>query len=129
MLKGTISIGIIQAYIQYITLAAEPLTEVSYILNSLQSALASAERTFAFIDEMEEISDADNNKKIDKVNGEVIFDHVIFGYKKNKILMRDVSFIAKPGQKIAIVGATGVGNISYQNSDGVYILPITALKD
>lgn len=91
------------------TLAAEPLTETSYMINSLQSALASAERTFAFLDDEEEVPDTKTPVVLERAHGEIAFEHVSFGYFPDKILMKDISFTAHPGQKIAVVGATGAG--------------------
>lgn len=115
MLKGTMTIGVVQAFVQYVTLAAEPLTETSYMINSLQSALASAERTFDFLDATEEVPDTETPVQLEKSNGEVVFQNVSFGYEKDKILMKNISFTAKRGQKVAIVGATGAGKTTLVN--------------
>lgn len=97
------------------TLAAEPLTETSYMINSLQSALASAERTFAFLDDEEEVPDTKTPVVLERAHGEIAFEHVSFGYFPDKILMKDISFTAHPGQKIAVVGATGAGKTTLIN--------------
>lgn len=115
MLTGAMSLGIAQAFFQYITLAAEPLTETSYMINSLQSALASAERTFEFLDDEEEVPDTDHPAVLERAHGEIAFEHVSFGYFPDKILMKDISFTAHPGQKIAVVGATGAGKTTLIN--------------
>lgn len=115
MLTGAMSLGIAQAFFQYITLAAEPLTETSYMINSLQSALASAERTFEFLDDEEEVPDTDHPAALERAHGEIAFEHVSFGYFPDKILMKDISFTAHPGQKIAVVGATGAGKTTLIN--------------
>ena len=115
MAQGTLTIGIVQAFFQYINLAAEPLTQTSYMINSLQSALASAERTFEFLDEEEEIPDTKTPVIIARSNGKIAFEHVSFGYFPDSILMKDISFTAKPGQKIAIVGSTGAGKTTLIN--------------
>lgn len=115
MLTGAMSLGIAQAFFQYITLAAEPLTETSYMINSLQSALASAERTFEFLDEEEEIPDTAHPVVLERAHGEISFEHVSFGYFPDKILMKDISFTAHPGQKIAVVGSTGAGKTTLIN--------------
>lgn len=107
--------GLAQAFFQYITLAAEPLTETSYMINSLQSALASAERTFAFLDEEEEVPDTAQPVVLGRARGEIAFEHVSFGYFPDKILMKDISFTAHPGQKIAVVGSTGAGKTTLIN--------------
>ena len=115
MLAGNMTIGVVQAYFQYVTLAAEPFTEASFMINSLQSALASAERTFAFLDDEEDVPDTLTPVNIDRAEGEIAFEHVSFGYTPEKILMKDISFTAKPGQKIAVVGATGAGKTTLIN--------------
>ncbi len=115
MIKGTMSFGVVQAYFQYIGICSEPLTEASYMINSLQSAFASAERTFEFLDEKEEIEDIKNPQVIEKANGIVSFENVSFGYSKDKILMKNINFTANKGQKIAIVGATGAGKTTLIN--------------
>lgn len=115
MLDGSMTVGIVQAFFQYMNLAAEPLTETSYMINSLQAALASAERTFSFLDEEEEISDSTSPAHINNAKGEIEFNHISFGYTPDKILMKDISFTAKPGQKIAVVGSTGAGKTTLIN--------------
>lgn len=115
MLKGKMTIGIVQAFFQYINIAAEPLTETSYMLNSLQSALASAERTFDFIDASEEMRDTLTPATLKNVKGEIAFHNISFGYTPKKILMKDIDFTAKPGQKIAVVGSTGAGKTTLIN--------------
>ena len=115
MLQGKMTLGVVQAFFQYINIAAEPLTETSYMINSLQAALASAERTFRFLDAEEEIADANAPVHLQSAKGEITFDRVSFGYTPEKILMKDISFTAKPGQKIAIVGATGAGKTTLIN--------------
>lgn len=115
MIQGNMTVGIVQAYFQYMNLAAEPLTETSYMINSLQAALASAERTFQFLDAKEEIADTQTPAQLKDVSGEIAFDHVSFGYVPEKILMKDISFTAHPGQKIAVVGATGAGKTTLIN--------------
>lgn len=115
MLQGKMTLGVVQAFFQYINMAAEPLTETSYMINSLQSALASAERTFAFLDEQEEIPDAKKAVAVSGVKGEISFENVSFGYTPDKILMKNISFTAQPGQKIAVVGSTGAGKTTLIN--------------
>lgn len=115
MLKNIMTIGVVQAFVQYVTMAAEPLTETSYMINSLQSALASAERTFDFLDAEEEVADASNAVDVGRARGEVVFQNVSFGYEKDKMLMKNLSFVAQRGQKIAIVGSTGAGKTTLVN--------------
>ena len=115
MLQGSMSLGIVQAFFQYITMAAEPLTETSYMVNSLQSALASAERTFEFLDEEEEVPDTLTPTHLENVEGRISFENVSFGYTPDNILMKNISFTANPGQKIAVVGSTGAGKTTLIN--------------
>lgn len=115
MLNGTMTIGVVQAFFQYINQTAEPLTEASYMINSLQSAFASAKRTFELLDEEEEIPDPQNPVEVAHAKGEICFDHISFGYGPDKLLMKDISFTASPGKKIAVVGSTGAGKTTLVN--------------
>lgn len=115
MLKGTMSIGVVQAFFQYVNQAAEPLTQASFMINTLQSALASAERTFELLDNAEEVPDTDMPAVLERAEGTISFEHVSFGYDPSKILMKDISFTVKPGQKIAVVGSTGAGKTTLIN--------------
>lgn len=115
MLNGSMTIGIVQAFFQYINLAAEPLTEMSYMINSLQSALASAERTFRFLDAQEEVKETQTPVHLENAKGEIAFHDVSFGYTPDKILMKKIHFTAKSGQKIAVVGSTGAGKTTLIN--------------
>lgn len=115
MLSGTMTVGVVQAFFQYINQAAEPLTEASFMVNSLQSALASAKRTFELLDEEEEIPDPAVPLELERAKGEIAFEHVSFGYEPDHLLMKDISFTAKPGQKIAVVGSTGAGKTTLVN--------------
>lgn len=115
---GRMTVGVAQAFYQYINQVSEPLTEASYMINSLQSALASAERMFELLDEDEERPDPSPDEAMhvaEPVHGQIVFDHVRFGYDPNKPLMKDVSFAAEPGRKIAIVGSTGAGKTTLIN--------------
>lgn len=115
MLNGTMTIGIVQAFFQYMNLAAEPLTETSYMINSLQAALASAERTFDFLDAPEEVKDISKPLELKNPKGEISFKNISFGYNEDNILMKNINFTAKAGQKIAIVGSTGAGKTTLIN--------------
>lgn len=115
MLNGRMTVGVVQAFFQYINQTAEPLTEASYMINSLQAALASANRTFELLDETEEIPDPAQPEVLERAKGNISFEHVSFGYDPKKILMKDISFSAKPGQKIAVVGSTGAGKTTLVN--------------
>ena len=115
MLNGTMTVGVVQAFFQYVNQTAEPLTEASYMINSLQAALASAERTFELLDEEEEIPDPASPAVVEHAVGHVAFEHVSFGYDADRLLMKDISFEARPGQKIAVVGSTGAGKTTLIN--------------
>ena len=115
MLNGTMTVGVVQAFFQYVNQTAEPLTEASYMINSLQSAFASAQRTFELLDEEEEIPDPADPAVVEGAEGRVAFEHVSFGYEPDRPLMQDISFTAEPGQKIAVVGATGAGKTTLIN--------------
>ena len=115
MLNGTMTVGVVQAFFQYVNQTAEPLTEASYMINSLQAALASAERTFALLDEEEEVPDPASPAVVEHAVGHVAFEHVSFGYDPDRLLMKNISFEARPGQKIAVVGSTGAGKTTLIN--------------
>ena len=116
LIAGQLSVGVFQAFFQYVTQASEPLTQLGLTVNMLQGALAAAERVFALLDEPEvEADPADALTPVEPVRGRVAFEHVRFGYSADKPLMRDVSLVAEPGQKVAIVGATGAGKTTLIN--------------
>lgn len=115
MLDGTMTVGVVQAFFQYVSQTEEPLTEASFMINSLQAAFASAKRTFELLDEEEEIPDPQTPAVLERAKGNVSFEHVSFGYRPDQILMKDISFTAKPGQKIAVVGSTGAGKTTLVN--------------
>ena len=115
MLAGTMTVGVVQAFFQYINQTAEPLTEASYMINSLQSALASAKRTFELLDEEEERPDPADPAVLERAKGRIAFEHVSFGYDPGRLLMKDISFHAELGQKIAVVGSTGAGKTTLVN--------------
>ncbi len=108
-INGTITIGDIQAFIQYVRSFTQPISQIANISNVLQQTLAAAERVFQFLAEPEEIPDTLTPVKLDTVQGRVDFKNVHFGYNPDKIIINDFSFYAEPGQKIAIVGPTGAG--------------------
>ena len=118
LVAGRMSIGVFQAFFQYIAQVGEPLTQFSFTINTLQNALASVERVFDVLDEGEVEPDPAPGQAATlpaAVEGAVAFEHVRFGYDPAHPLMRDVSFAAEPGQKIAIVGATGAGKTTLIN--------------
>ena len=109
--RGIITIGDIQAFIQYVRNFTQPIQQLAQVSNMLQSMAAASERVFEFLGEPEEEQNADPARRADPacIDGQVIFDHVKFGYTPEKTVIRDFSCDVKPGQKVAIVGPTGAG--------------------
>ncbi|MED0945497.1 hypothetical protein S3E15_00650 [Bacillus mycoides] len=107
--KRTIAVGDILAFVQYVRSFTQPIAQVAQIANVLQSTAAAAERVFEFLEEEEEVSEAENPVKLQKVQGQVTFQDVQFGYNPDKIIINNFSSNIKPGQKVAIVGPTGAG--------------------
>ncbi|SCG84292.1 putative ABC transporter ATP-binding protein Mb1303c [Proteiniborus sp. DW1] len=108
-IKKTIEVGDILSFIQYIKSFTQPITQVAQISNVLQSTVAAAERVFEFLEEEEEIKEAEVPVKLENVEGRVTFENIKFGYTKDKIIINNFSADIKPGQKVAIVGPTGAG--------------------
>ena len=115
LLDGALTVGRFQAFFQYVYQAGEPLTEGAYMINSMQSALACVERVYQLLDEEEISPEPENPEVVEKARGLVEFENVRFGYSPEKILMENISFQAKPGQKIAVVGSTGAGKTTLIN--------------
>lgn len=116
-MNGYITFGVIVAFIVYVRLFTNPLSQIAQAMTSLQSAAAASERIFEFI-EAEEMSDESALTKHldrDKVKGNITFDHVKFGYDSDRIIIKDFSAKVKPGEKIAIVGPTGAGKTTMVN--------------
>jgi len=107
--RGEIAIGDIQAFIQYVRSFTQPIQQIANISNILQQTMAAAERVFQFLAEEEEVPDTISPVHLEKVEGRVDFRNVRFGYNPDKIIIRDFTFYADPGQRIAIVGPTGAG--------------------
>ncbi|KAF5089502.1 putative ABC transporter ATP-binding protein [anaerobic digester metagenome] len=107
--NGRLSVGDIQAFIQYVRQFTQPIMQIANISNILQQTTAAAERVFTFLDEEEEVSESTTAFDLTKVSGSVDFDHVNFGYNPDKTVIKDFSAHIKEGQKIAIVGPTGAG--------------------
>lgn len=107
--KGTITIGDIVAFIQYVKRFTQPITQLAQVSNMLQSMAAAAERIFLFLDEPEETPEALSPADASRIGGQVTFDHVRFGYDSSKPVIHDFSCEVQPGQMVAIVGPTGAG--------------------
>ncbi len=116
-INDVIDFGVIVAFMLYIRLFTQPLSQIAQSISSLQSCAAASERVFEFLDEEEMPKENELTKKLikNKVQGEIEFDHVTFGYDKDKIIIKDFTVKAKPGDKIAIVGPTGAGKTTMVN--------------
>ena len=108
-IKNVITIGDIQAFIQYVKNFTQPIQQIAQVANQLQSMAAASERVFEFLEEEEEDITVENPVKPDHIEGSVEFSHVHFGYNPDQIIINDFSAKVKPGQQVAIVGPTGAG--------------------
>ncbi|MFY8264228.1 ABC transporter ATP-binding protein [Clostridium perfringens] len=108
-IKSVITVGDIQAFIQYVRSFNQPIAQMAQVANIMQSTAAAAERVFEFLDEEDEVKDPVNSVDPSEIRGEVEFEDVHFGYNEDKIIINDFSVDVKPGQKVAIVGPTGAG--------------------
>ncbi|MGX7272139.1 ABC transporter ATP-binding protein [Enterococcus haemoperoxidus] len=115
VLQGGITIGLLQAYLQYINQVSEPISTASYVINSIQAALAAVDRIFEILDAEEDVPEKANLQVIDQPTGAIAFDNVQFGYTEEKMLMKQVDFTVKPKQMVAIVGPTGAGKTTLVN--------------
>ncbi len=115
--QDIITFGVIVAFMIYIRLFTSPLQQMAQRLTNLQTAAASSERVFEFLEEDEMLDESDKTEYLDKTktNGDIVFNHVKFGYDSDKLIIKDFSCIAKPGQKVAIVGPTGAGKTTLVN--------------
>ncbi len=136
-LEGTISFGIIVAFMVYIRLFTQPLGQIAQSMQNLQSAAASSERVFEFLEEEEMSNEENKTKQFTKVKGNVEFKNIRFGYTKDKVIINNFSAKAKSGQKIAIVGPTGAGKTTivnllmrfYEIDSGDILIDNTSIKD
>lgn len=108
-IKGSIEVGDIQSFFQYIRNFTNPIQQIAQVVNLLQSSAAASERVFEFLEEPEEQQTAENPVSVKNLTGDVQFEHVSFGYNPDKIIIHDFSADITDGQKIAIVGPTGAG--------------------
>lgn len=115
VINGEIRIGDVQAAFQYVNQISEPITQLSYTMNNLQGALASAERVYDLLDELEEVPDTVSRRLLPAPKGNVTFENVQFGYTPDKMLMENISIDVKAGSKVAIVGPTGAGKTTLVN--------------
>lgn len=115
-----ISVGTLYIFSNYIRSFFDPIQELAEQFSTLQSSIASAEKIFTVMDETEFIPEAANPKESDKIIGKIEFDHVWFAYDGENYVLKDVSFVINPGEKVAFVGATGAGKSSILNLIGRY---------
>lgn len=117
VINNAITFGVIVAFISYVRMFTSPLSQIAQSLSLLQASAAASERVFEFVDEKEMLSEKHLTKTLSakKAKGEIEFKHVKFGYTDDKIIIKDFSAIAKPGQKVAIVGPTGAGKTTMVN--------------
>ena len=107
--KGSIEVGDIQSFIQYVRNFTQPIIQIAQVSNMLQSTAAAAERVFEFLNEEEEDQTVEHPVKLEKMEGRVEFEHVQFGYDPEKVIIHDFNCQVQPGQMVAIVGPTGAG--------------------
>jgi len=115
VINGHLTLGLAQAFLQYITQISEPVTTSAYIINSLQNALVSVERVYDILELPEEKELSEDTHLLDNTKGQIVFENVSFGYSKDKLLMKNVNFTAKAEQMVAIVGPTGAGKTTLIN--------------
>ena len=115
-----ISVGTLYIFSNYIRSFFDPIQELAEQFSTLQSSIASAEKIFTVMDEEEFIPEVENPKQPDKITGKIEFDHVWFAYDGENYVLKDVSFVINPGEKVAFVGATGAGKSSILNLIGRY---------
>ncbi len=108
-IRKVIQVGDILAFLQYVRMFTQPISQLSQIVNNLQSTVAAAERVFEFLEADEEVRDASGEFELDKIKGNVKFENVSFGYDENNLVIKDFNLSVEAGQKIAIVGPTGSG--------------------
>ena len=136
-IRGTIQIGDIQAFIQYVKNLTQPVQQVAQVTNMMQQMAAAAERVFELLEEKEEKQIVENPVSTEGIKGEVTFEHVKFGYNPDQIIIKDFSAHVKPGQQVAIVGPTGAGKTTmvkllmrfYDVNDGAILLDGHNIKD
>lgn len=119
-LQGTLSLGTLYLFINYIRRFFEPIQELAEQFGTLQSSLASAEKIFTILDEKPSIVNNETVLNPGRLKGEITFDHVWFAYEKDEYVLKDISFSIKPGERVAFVGATGAGKTSILNLIGRY---------
>ncbi|WP_274641817.1 ABC transporter ATP-binding protein [Streptococcus equinus] len=115
VINGDITMGDVVAFMTYVRIFSQPLSQIAQAFTQMQSATAAMSRVFEFLEEEEMEDDSHKERQLTAVKGEVTFDNVFFGYSKDKTIIHDFSAVAKPGQKVAIVGPTGAGKTTIVN--------------
>jgi ATP-binding cassette, subfamily B, multidrug efflux pump len=115
VIKGILTVGTLFVFMSYITRFFQPIQELSNIWNSVQSAMAAAERVFNIIDTPVEVSDADNAVELSAIQGRVAYNHMYFGYQKDHPVLKDIDLVIEPNTTVAFVGPTGVGKTTMIN--------------
>ena len=115
VINGHLTLGLAQAFLQYVTQISDPVTTAAYIINSLQNTLVSVERIYDILELPEEVDLTEDTHLLDNTKGQIVFENVSFGYTKDKLLMKNVNFTAKAEQMVAIVGPTGAGKTTLIN--------------
>ena len=115
VINGDITMGDIVAFMTYVRIFSQPLSQIAQAFTQMQSATAAMSRVFEFLEEVEMEDESHKERQLSDVKGEVTFDNVFFGYSKDKTIIHDFSAVAKPGQKVAIVGPTGAGKTTIVN--------------
>ena len=115
VINGHLTLGLAQAFLQYVTQISDPVTTAAYIINSVQNALVSVERIYDILELPEEVDLTEDTHLLDNTKGQIVFENVSFGYTKDKLLMKNVNFTAKAEQMVAIVGPTGAGKTTLIN--------------
>ena len=115
VINGHLTLGLAQAFLQYVTQISDPVTTAAYIINSLQNALVSVERIYDILELPEEVDLTEDTHLLDNTKEQIVFENVSFGYTKEKLLMKNVNFTAKAEQMVAIVGPTGAGKTTLIN--------------
>lgn len=115
VINGDITMGDVVAFMTYVRIFSQPLSQIAQAFTQMQSATAAMSRVFEFLEEDEMEDESDKERQLSDVKGEVSFDNVFFGYSKDKTIIHDFSAVAKPGQKVAIVGPTGAGKTTIVN--------------
>ena len=115
VINGDITMGDVVAFMTYVRIFSQPLSQIAQAFTQMQSATAAMSRVFEFLEEEEMEDESHKERQLSDVKGEVTFDNVFFGYSRDKTIIHDFSAVAKPGQKVAIVGPTGAGKTTIVN--------------